>query len=373
MRLEVTVVSADVVAYYSGMLPAVIAGNLPVEAAQINVEKLLSTFHNPAAEFTLIEGSMERIDPIKKEILVMTHGDSQRLLPFDVLALDIGSSAKGLETIPGAMGRVLATRPVGELLKRLDYEERVFHADKQRLVVTSVIVGGGYAGCELAMSLRQRWTSKGATVDMVLATETLDSVPLPVQKKFHELGIRIRAGLLATEVVDGGVICASSDGSSVKLEANTIVFATGAAPHPFLLQQKDELTAKWPNFLTDQGYFAVDRYLASFSNDSIFATGDCAEMCDKHQDGSLISLRLPKSGVVAVRQGTTLTENVLAALEGRPRSSWTEYIPQKSWLQILNCGDGTAIAIWGSWQMGPGKWVMKWKSWIDERWMKIFQ
>ncbi|MDX1579904.1 MAG: selenide, water dikinase SelD, partial [Gemmatimonadota bacterium] len=79
---------------------------------------------------------------------------------------------------------------------------------------------------------------------------------------------------------------------------------------------------------------------------------------------------VPKAGVYAVRQGPVLIENLRRALaEARPFRS---YRPQRDFLALLNLGDGTAVgAKWGL--TASGRWVFRWKDWIDRRFMRRFQ
>jgi selenide,water dikinase len=356
---------------------------LTLNKAQINVERLISALSsNPGLEVVLLEGAAESIDPDSKIVSVrVTRRDgaeqmfSAKLIsvPYDVISIDVGSSAKGFYEVPGAKERVLPTRPLSTLLTGLAEAERTMKLNEKGTFAGSkfscVVVGGGYAGCELAMSLRGRWEGRA---QMTLVTQFAEAIPALVRSKMDRLGITVRTGLVAKEVLEKGIVCSSStSGASETIASDLVVWATGAAPHNFLVEQAG-LSTERARMLTKEGYVAVDKNLASLSHPaSIFAAGDCAEMFDRRTDGSLESLHLSKSGVVAVRQGPVLAQNVMSSLDGL--SSRTPYVPQKTWLQILNCGDGDGIAIWSTWKFGPSRWVMSWKRTIDERWMSGFR
>lgn len=91
------------------------------------------------------------------------------------------------------------------------------------------------------------------------------------------------------------------------------------------------------------------------------AAGDCCHM-DKHPR--------PKAGVFAVRAGPPLLENILNYLYKKPLVS---YRPQRDFLGLISAGDQYAVATKGNWLALGGKWVWKWKDWIDRTWMAKYQ
>ena len=91
----------------------------------------------------------------------------------------------------------------------------------------------------------------------------------------------------------------------------------------------------------------------------MFAVGDVASRSD---------LRLPRSGVQAVRAGPALAANLRAVTAGKAP---LPYDPPLRTLNLLSCGDRQAIASWGNWS-AEGRWVWYWKDWIDRRWVASF-
>jgi selenide,water dikinase len=92
----------------------------------------------------------------------------------------------------------------------------------------------------------------------------------------------------------------------------------------------------------------------------IFAAGDVA---------SLLPEALPKSGVVAVRQGPVLARNLRAAAEGRPLEA---YVPQRHWLVLVSLGDRRALGTRNGLVFG-GRWVWWWKDRLDRSFMARYQ
>jgi selenide,water dikinase len=108
------------------------------------------------------------------------------------------------------------------------------------------------------------------------------------------------------------------------------------------------------------GFVQTRRTLACIDDPSIFAVGDCA---------TVVENPMPKAGVFAVRQGSTLTENLRRRVRG---TALTPHSPDLNYLSILMTGDGSAIAGRGDWLALEGKWVWRWKDWIDRRFMRRF-
>jgi selenide,water dikinase len=78
---------------------------------------------------------------------------------------------------------------------------------------------------------------------------------------------------------------------------------------------------------------------------------------------------VPKAGVYAVRQGPVVWENIHRYLEGKPLQ---EYHPQRSFLKLINLGDGRAVGQWKRFGFS-GRWVMRLKHRIDNTFMEKFQ
>ena len=112
--------------------------------------------------------------------------------------------------------------------------------------------------------------------------------------------------------------------------------------------------------MNDRGFIATDRCLRSTSGFPVFAVGDT---------GTMIAEPVPKAGVYAVRQGPILWQNVGRLLAGQ---SLREYVPQRSFLKLINRGDGYAIGQWKGFSFS-GKWVMRLKDSIDTRFMEMFR
>jgi selenide,water dikinase len=274
----------------------------------------------------------------------VTLGDGATL-EFDLASLDVGSRPPA--AVPGAGEYATGVKPVDSFL-------RVWEAHRERARAGAlgrlVVVGGGAAGLELVLAMQHRLAREtGRETECHLASDVDRLLPnhnARAQAVFRrivaERGIELHLASPVVRVEPGVLQIATG----CRIYADAIVWATGAAPSPWLRETGLALDAA--------GFVAVNEHLQSISHGHVFAAGDCATM---------IGHPRPKSGVFAVRQGPPLAANLRAALEGRPLA---RFVPQERALALISAGDRYAVASRGAWTL-EGRWVWRWKDWIDRR------
>jgi len=325
---RLTIVSREVHTPYSGMLPGHVAGFYSWRDIHIDLGPL-STF----ASARLIADEVVGLDLESQRVKLRDRPD----LHYDVLSINTGA-------VPSGTGGGVAVKPIGRFLPRLQEVEGQARAG-QRVAV----IGGGAGGVELALALRRRLPD-----DVVVTLLTVSLLP------DHAAGVvaRLRATLQGAKVElttdfraignDGGVVSAE-DGREVA--ADHVFWVTGVS------------APDWPasaGLQTDAGGFIeVDRCLRSTSHPQVYAAGDIASLVDQPR---------PKSGVYAVREGPVLTRNLRAALLDRPARPFRA---QKRFLSLIGTADGSAVASKGIF-VARGRWVWRWKDWIDRRFMARF-
>ncbi len=288
------------------------------------------------------------IDPIAKTV----RFEDRPEIDYDVLSINVGSTTRGAE-IPGAREHAMMTRPIGELLAKIETFEAA-HPKFER-APRVVVVGGGAAGVELAFAFLARFKKRYGDCHVAL----IGSNPEPlenrgswtsrlVRKALGEKGIQQHFGVEALKVEPG--VLSLTDGSTAPFDL--LVWATGgAAP---------ALAAKSGLETGERGFIKVRSTLQSLKFDDVFAAGDCIQL-----DGYPA---LAKSGVYAVREGPYLARNIEAYLR---KTSLQKYVPQRGFNALLMTGDGSAIASWKG-LSARGKWVWRWKDSIDRRFMDMF-
>ena len=341
-----TCISDHPIATYSGMLPAVLAGQQPVSAMQIDLVRLCAS-----VGAQLILDRVKTVDAENQQV----HFHDRPPLSYDALSIGIGSVAMKSE-IPLDPNTVVEIKPMQTFLGRLDIalERAVEHLRGRELRVA--VVGSGVAGIEIACCLRpflkERLQTPYQLRVVTRSMEVLPDLDLKTRERVRQ-ALSLRDIELSTNATVSGVTADEihlSDGSV--LNADLVVWSTGASP-PKLLSEL--------GLATDQnGFLATNDSLQSLSSPRVFAVGDT---------GTIEGTNVPKAGVYAVRQGPILWENLQRLLVDAPLQ---HYRPQHSFLKLINFGDGTALGQWKG-RCFSGRWVMRLKESIDVGFMDKFQ
>ena len=350
-HMQVTLIDMQKSASYSGMVPGAIARLYSPEDTLLHLE--------PLADWAGIDFHQDQVVDIDLENnLVYLNNAPNQPIPFDLVSIDVGSASRGLEETPGARQHTIPTRPISELVRRIEEAE-------QDLGETAhvVVIGGGAAGIELSMSIKGRWES--ILPNGSLKVTLMDSGPKLVpdespacQRALNEIlkkrGIDVLHNCQVKEITSDVVHLVDGE----QLPYTQCIWATGATAHPLA-----DTLCKRGLSVDDRGWIRVNEHLQSVSHPQVFAAGDCSSM---KVDGRPSP---PKAGVYAVRSGPILTENLPNYLEHKPLK---DYIPQDDFLKIIACGDGTALGF----RFGIpiyGKWVMQLKDAIDKMFMALFK
>ncbi len=348
--VELLLLTAFDRAAYSGLIPAVLAGQAALADAVIDLPAFCES-----AGVTLFVDRATGLDPLNRRIVCAHHP----AVEYDVAAINIGSVPRH-EHLCQTHRMLVSVKPLTTLIDRL--ERRLAEWRSQRLADTAdplrvAVIGGGAGGVELALGLAAKFRREGPPARLELITATrrpLEDRPPAVQRLVGQVllrhGVSLEAG---TRIVgcdeDGPGALIVDDGR--RLPCDLAIWVTGAAPPPFLAR------AGLP--LAESGFLAVRETLQVEGHDDLFATGDVAEL----------PTSVPKAGVYAVRQGPILWENLRRWFTGEPP---VPYPPQSDFLSLLNCGDGTAILDYRGWAL-RGRWIRWWKDRIDRRFVARFR
>ncbi len=315
LRTRITLVSRHGTALYSGLLPAVVAGLEPLEAAAIDLRRLCSL-----AGVVFVQAEITGLDPAARELQLAGRPP----LRFDRLSLDLGAV-----TVPE--GEAMAVKPLEPFLA---------WAGRRVAGEPLVIRGGGAAAVELGLAFRAR----GMTCRLLLKGESLHLGSAAAN----------RAGerLLAQAAIP--IQRRAPDGAPADLAC------TGSRAPAWLVEAGLPVDPASGRVLTQPS-------LAVIGHPALFASGDC---------GLIAADPRPPSGVWAVRAAPVLAENLRRCLAepARPLRPWR---PQARALQLL--GDGgwqaggpRALAFYGPVALGPSAWIWHWKQRIDRAFMARF-
>lgn len=344
--VRLTVICRDTHTPYSGMLPGYISGHYSFDEVHIDLRRLAQF-----AGARFLRDEAIGLDRASRKIVCANRPP----VSYDLLSINIGSTPR-MDNVIGAADHAVPVKPIYDFNRHwLELKERA----RSRAGGTRIaVVGGGAGGVELALAMQYRLRDElrkagrdPEELSIQLLSAESDILPTHnarVRKAFARVladrGITVHRGSRVTEVAPGRLRVA--DGSM--LEADDVVWVTRAGGAPWL---RDTGLA-----LDDDGFIRVSETLQTVTDASVFAAGDIA---------SMVGRPLEKAGVFAVRQGRPLAENLRRAVLGQ---SLAAYRPQQRWLALISTGDKRAVASRGEFGF-QGKWVWRWKDWIDRRFM----
>ncbi|MEZ4334584.1 MAG: selenide, water dikinase SelD [Myxococcota bacterium] len=347
-------------AVYSGMVPGFVAGDYAQRELEIDLVPLARR-----AGASLILAAATDLDPARGQLELAGRPP----IAFDVASLDVGSSVRDLD-LPGVAEHALSTRPIARFVETVDARLAALARDGRRASARParvLVVGGGAAGCEIAFTLEARLRHRGPPVRVAVVTSEpalLAGAPAAVTRKLariaRERGIAIHPAARIARVESDGALTAAGE----RIEADLVVWATGAAPIDFPPRAGPEGRApegRAPLARDRDGFLEVRSTLQLIGYENVFAVGDCARLVEHRW--------VPRAGVYAVRQGPVLDRNLRALLAGRPLAP---YRPQRDFLSLLNLGDRRALgAKWGI--AVAGRAMFRLKDRIDRAFMRRFQ
>lgn len=335
--IDVTMVAPGPL-WYSGMAAGVLGGRYEENEGCLDPDPLIR-----AQGGAFVRDRVVGIDRSARRV-ELARGSA---LSYDAVSFNIGSEVDvgAFAPLPATASRV---KPI-ETLLQLRGELADWNGPLQ-----VVVVGGGPTGCEVAANLAVASRQHGATTVTLLARgdRLLPRVGrAPARAAMAALRNRGVVVRTRAEVVRLSPIAAIlANGASVPFDR--LVLATGLRPSSLMHQLGLPVGP--------DGGLLVDDKLQSPTDSRVFGAGDCITMADH---------RLPRIGVFAVRQGPVLLDNLAAYLTGGTLHSYT---PQKRFLSIINLGAGEGLALWGPlhWR---GRACMRWKDWLDTRWMRLYR
>jgi NADH dehydrogenase len=302
------------------------------------------------------------IDPAGRRVVVgpspAEHGGYDgSAIPYDYLVLATGAAhayfghPEWAERAPGLKTLDDALEMRRRVLLAFEAAERETDLDRQRRLLTFVIVGGGPTGVELAGALAEiarqslrhdfrRIRPESARIVLVEGSPyLLGTFPSPLResarKALVRLGVEIRTDAVVVGIDANGVTCRPTVPQNVpgtgqpaevaeRIEAATVLWAAGVAASP--------LARSLGVPLDRVGRVTPEPTLALAAYPNIFVVGD---LCAFTQDGVM----LPGVAQVAMQQGAQAGRNIRRAIEGKP----LEPFRYKNYGIMATIGRGSAV------------------------------
>lgn len=347
--VRVTLIARDVHTPYSGMLPGFVAGHYQFDQAHVDLRPLCQF-----AGARLLHDEAIGIDTANRCVLCRARPP----VSYDVLSINIGSRP-GVAGVPGAANFTLPVKPINRFVEHwTGLVERVLkQPGPQRIGV----VGAGAGGVEMVLAaqyrLRYLFNERGRDSEelefhLVSRSERIlpafdEGVSARFEKVLEERGIVVHRGSAAAEAnLDGLTLV-----GGLRIELDEMLWVTAASAPGWLADAQLDVDA--------HGFVTLRETLQSTSHTEVFAAGDIA---------NVIAHPRQKSGVIAVRQGPALSDNLRRALLNQKLKPFR---PQTTTLALISTGDKYAIASKGILH-AEGHWLWWLKDWIDQRWMRKY-
>jgi len=334
--VRLTLVTDVLMAPYSGMLPGHVEGHHSMEDMHIDLLKLARF-----AGARLIKRSVTDIDFINQNIVL----EGGLNLYYDVLSLNSGA-VPDAESIQGTDAYGITVKPISHFLEKMPA--------LSELSGDIAVIGGGAAGCELAISLTRHYQLADKPFACHLFSRSKRLLPTAPEtaskimaRALLDNDIALHLGASVQRLTRDGVIGEKGD----TIPARHIFVVTAARP------------ADWVKGLAithcEDGYIQVRPTLQLMEYDNVFAAGDIASIYGEKRE---------KAGVFAVRAGPYLADNLRRFIQA---SHLKSFRPQSRYLALIGLGGKQALAIRGQFVAKGALWWHL-KDWIDKRFIEKF-
>ncbi|HSZ78534.1 MAG TPA: FAD-dependent oxidoreductase [Chthoniobacterales bacterium] len=270
---------------------------------------------------------MGAVDEIDLEQKTVTFSPAPSVTPvkltFDHLVLAIGSVVD-VSRVPGMPEHGYLMKTVGDamrlrsdVLERLEAASVVSEEAIRRKLLTFVIVGGGYSGVETAgqiwdllrdvQRLYPRINPKEFSLVLVhsgshLLPQIGEELGKYCEVQLRSRGIEVRLNTRVNAITSERAILNTGD----VIETNTVVTTVGNATNPVIKKLIDRY-----HLANEKGRLITDPTMQVKGYKDLWSAGDCAAVPLK--DGSVS----PATAQFAMRQGTLLGKNIIAARNGQ--------------------------------------------------------
>ena len=335
--LHIILINNSLESAYSGMTPAFIQYHYKINEIMIDLQRLCFN-----AGVTFINDEVIQLITEEKKIILKNRPS----IHYDLLSINTGCISKKNNIKIYKNSKNIFIKPINNLIKNINTLDEIIKNTNNTKIN---IIGGGVAAFEISFALRQRFQnrvlisiiSKNVLLEKNLNTKTVNEL----KKTSKKMNISIKENDVI-EIKKNELLL--SNGEILPSDLNLI--STGAQIPEWIQNSSLE---------KNEGFIGIKTNLQSINDENIFAAGDVASIQD---------YRRPKSGVMAVRQGQTLKENIFLKIQGKKLK---KFLPQKNWLYIIGTYPNKALLNYLHLSF-HSKWCWILKKWIDKSFIKKF-
>ncbi len=313
----ITLVNKSSSTIYSGMFPGVVAGKYKIDEILIDLRNLASK-----AGVSFVMAEIKGIDTKKKKLLLAGRPE----IEYSLLSLNVGTKTNlnSKSLIRGDKDLAVPIKPFCESYKFIVGQDIHKYNPSAK---PFLIIGGGFAGIEIAFSLRKRWPERS----IMIKVKSQRKLSKNLLKKLTDLKIEIIEK--DPSILYPKLIC------------------TGNKSLDWI---KD---SGFP--LDGNGRILTKKTLQVLNHPELFAVGDCGVIKDHPR---------PSSGVWAVRSAKPLAKNLERINKGLKLKEWK---PQRKAIQLLDINsinmESKAFMSWGELMIGPFNFLSRLKESIDQK------
>ena len=336
--IHTILISKEYHATYSGMTPGFLFNKFSQQEIDIDLQRLCFN-----AGATFIKDEVIDLDLKNNQIKPLKYPS----IYYDILSLNTGSISNNRNIEIESLSNCINVKPINNLVNQLPKIDEIISQNNKSSIS---IIGGGIASYEISFSLKQRYLDRikiNIIGDNQLSEKNINqSSRKKLIKIAQQMGIEIITGRV--KQIKSEYLVLTND---KKIRSNLNLLSTGVSISSWI--------AKTELLKSESGLIAVNKYLQSQNFENVFVTGDIAEVSD---------YKRAKSGVMAVRQGQILKENLFLKFQNK---NMIGFKAQQNWLYLIGTYNNKAIlnyyfiSIHSSWS-----WYLK--ILIDQRFIRKF-
>ncbi len=314
--VEITLVNRENYLVFQPLLPEVLAGSIGIVDPIIPIRRL-------CPRVRLYTREVEEIDLLGRRVVTSPGVHHQATtLEYDHLVVALGNITR-LGEVPGLQEHALPFKYLGDALTLRNHilhalEEAAVEQDTEvrQSLLTFVVAGGGFSGVEVAAELND-FVRKVAgnyrgiqfhEIRVVLlqgGRRILPELPEDLANFAHTILLHRKIEIRLETRIAGATADSAILNTGEKIPTRTLVSTVPTGPHSLL--------AALP-WRMEKGRVVVDEFLEVPGSPGVWAVGDCASVLDR-----ATGQPHPPTAQHALRQGTCVAANIVAALRGRSK------------------------------------------------------
>lgn len=333
-NVEITLVSDENFFLFTPLLHEVAMGGIETRHIAYPIRRL-----HWRDRFNFLQADIENID-LAKRVVTTTAG----ALNYDRLVIALGSVTDTAALNPEG-GKFFTLKTLHDAMRMRNHIIDCFEQagiakdrERQRQLLTFVIIGGGYIGVETVTQLRdfiygnllRYYKTVDAGLIRIMLVESGRKIMARlhpklggyVMRQLRRMGIEVRLTSVVTRAGDG---FAEISGNEL-LPTSTLIWTAGMATNPRIAAMDAEKDAL--------GRIMVNEYMEVSGFPGVYALGDCA-----HFEDPLSAQPIPLRAHTTVRQAKVVAGNILADIRGSDRKPY-RYTDSG---EIVSIGDSKAV------------------------------